>query len=46
MKVAFADGTHTRPLEGESFICAEDVIANILPVVADEEVPPSWSFGR
>lgn len=28
-ETAFSSGTHTRPLEGELFICREDMIANI-----------------
>ncbi|KMT15753.1 hypothetical protein BVRB_3g057300 [Beta vulgaris subsp. vulgaris] len=40
MEVAFAEGVHTRPLEGEPFICSEDVIANLLSATADEEASP------
>lgn len=39
MEASFADGTRMRPLEGEPFICAEEVIANVLPTIANEEVP-------
>lgn len=41
MAIVFAEATHTRPLDGELFICSEDVITNLLTATADEEAPPS-----
>ncbi|KMT08384.1 hypothetical protein BVRB_6g140630 [Beta vulgaris subsp. vulgaris] len=41
METAFAEGVHLRPLADKPYICSEEVIANILPVAEDEEVPPS-----
>lgn len=41
MEVAFAEGVHTRPFDGEPFICSKDVIANLLPATEDKEAPPS-----
>lgn len=40
METAFSEGVHLRPLDGEPYICYEDVIANILPITGDKEASP------
>lgn len=41
METTFTKGAHLRPLDGEPYICFQDVIVNIIPVTGDEEAPSS-----